>query len=272
MATKARKKKASPGRRPVLLAVGTVKGLFLLRGDSSRRSFRLEGPHFPGHAVYAAAYDSRSARHRLWAGIQSMHWGAELVASDDFGRTWKRSETPLVRFPDSSGSSLKNIWQIAPGRDEEPGVLYCGVEPAALFVSRDAGSSWALNEGLWNHPHRARWTPGFGGLCLHTDPDRSGQQLPADGGDLAGGVYRSDDGGVSWRTGHKGVRADFLPDKHPEFGQCVHKIAHNASRPERLYLQNHWGLYRSDDAGDSWRDIANGVPSDFGFCMARSPA
>jgi hypothetical protein len=265
------KRGAAPGRQGVLLAVGTVKGLFLLKSNAGRRGFELSGPHFPGHGVYAAAYDSRAGRHRLWAGIQSMHWGAELVASDDFGASWIRSETPLVKFPESSGASLQNIWQIAPGRTEEPGVLYCGVQPAALFVSRDAGASWSLNEGLWNHPHRAKWQPGFGGLCLHTvlpDPGNSAHMTVAIS---TGGVYRTDDGGASWRTSHKGVRAQFLPDPHPEFGQCVHKVAHSPNKPERLYLQNHWGLYRSDDAGTSWRDVANGVPSDFGFSMAVHP-
>jgi hypothetical protein len=258
-------------RGGVLLAAGTVKGLFFLSSGPGRRGWELSGPHFPGLGVYAVAYDSRSGRRRLWAGIQSMHWGAELVWSDDFGRTWARPETPLVRFPESSGASLQNIWQIAPGHENEPAVLYCGVAPAALFVSRDAGSSWALNEGLWNHPHRARWMPGGGGLCLHTilsDPATRGRLMVAIS---TAGVYRSEDGGTSWQASNRGVRADFLPDKHPEFGQCVHKIAHNSSRPERLYLQNHWGLYASDDAGLSWRDIASGVPSDFGFCMAVHP-
>ncbi|HEV2063434.1 MAG TPA: exo-alpha-sialidase [Thermoanaerobaculia bacterium] len=264
-------RKASMRRGGVLLAAGTVKGLFFLSSGPGRRGWDLSGPHFPGLGVYAVAYDSRSGRHRLWAGIQSMHWGAELVWTDDFGQTWTRPATPLVRFPESSGASLQNIWQIAPGPEDEPGVLYCGVAPAALFVSRDAGASWALNEGLWTHPHRARWTPGFGGLCLHTilpDPSTRGRLTVAIS---TGGVYRSQDGGASWQVSNRGVRADFLPNKHPEFGQCVHKIAHNSSRPERLYLQNHWGLYVSDDAGLSWRDIARGVPSDFGFCMAVHP-
>jgi hypothetical protein len=259
------------GAGDVLVVVGTVKGLFLLRSDSRRRHFDLGGPHFAGRAVYAAAWDDRAGRRRLWAAPSSMHWGAELAFSDDFGRTWTCPEKPLLRFPESAGAALENIWQIAPGREDEPAVLYCGVAPAALFESRDGGVTWALNEGLWRHPHRARWTPGFGGLCLHTilpDPAASGRLTVAVS---TGGVYRSDDGGASWQVKNSGVRAEFLPDKHPEFGQCVHKVARHPARPERLYLQNHWGLYRSDDAGDSWHDIARGVPSDFGFCMAVHP-
>ena len=254
-----------------LLMVGTVKGAFLLASDPSRRRWRTGGPFSPGLSVYAMAYDGRAGRHRVWAAPQSMHFGAELVASDDFGRTWERSETPKVRFAETTGASLANIWQITPGREEEPERLYCGVEPAALFESRDAGDTWALNEGLWNHPHRPRWAPGGGGLCLHSIlPD------PADARRVTvaistGGVYRTDDGGQSWAVKNRGVRAEFLPDKYPEFGQCVHKIVSHPSRPARLFLQNHFGLYRSDDGADSWRDIANGVPSDFGFCMAVHP-
>jgi photosystem II stability/assembly factor-like uncharacterized protein len=146
------------------------------------------------------------------------------------------------------------------------------VEPAALFESRDEGTTWSLVRGLWDHPHRAQWQPGGGGLCLHTvecDPSRPGRVHVAIS---TGGVYRTDDGGATWRTAHRGVRAEFLPDKHPEFGQCVHKVGRCAGRPDRLYLQNHWGLYRSDDAGDSWQDVANGVPSDFGFGLAVHPS
>jgi photosystem II stability/assembly factor-like uncharacterized protein len=255
----------------VLLLVGTMKGLFLLRSSPSRGRWDATGPFFPGASVYGAAYDGRGGRHRIWAGPSSMHFGAELAWTDDFGKTWSRPETPLVRFPEESGASLKNIWQIAPGRAEEPDSLYCGVEPSALFESRDAGKTWNLNAGLWNHPHRAKWMPGGGGLCLHTvliDPSRPGRFTVASS---TGGAYRSDDGGRSWQVKNRGVRAEFLPDPYPEFGQCVHKIAQHAGRPGRLFLQNHWGLYRSDDAADTWQDIANGVPSDFGFCMGVHP-
>jgi photosystem II stability/assembly factor-like uncharacterized protein len=126
-------------------------------------------------------------------------------------------------------------------------------------------------EGLLSHEHRPRWMPGGGGLCLHTivlDPDDPGRMAIAIS---TAGVYRTDDGGRSWQPRNRGVRAVFLPDPQPEFGQCVHKVVNHPSRPERLFLQNHWGLYRSDDWGDSWTDIANGVPSDFGFAMEMHP-
>jgi len=255
----------------VLLLVGTMKGLFLFRSGETRKRWEMGGPHFPGLAVYASAYDGRQGRRRLWAAPQSMHWGAELVSSDDFGRRWDQPEVPRLKFPETAGTSLANIWQIAPGPPEESDTLYCGVQTAALFESKDAGKTWALNEGLWNHPHRAKWTPGGGGLCLHTilpDPAGRGRLTVAVS---TGGVYRSEDRGRTWTSRNTGVRAEYLPDRYPEFGQCVHKIVHHASRPDRVFLQNHWGLYRSDDGGDSWKDIARGVPSDFGFCMAIHP-
>jgi len=261
----------SPKGGDALVMVGTMKGAFLFRSNASRARWERGGPYFPGQAVYAMAYDGRAGRGRLWAAPESFHFGAVMRSSDDFGKTWSKEEEGSIRFPEDTGASLKRVWQIAPARAEEPDVLYAGVEPAALFESRDRGKKWSLVRGLWDHPHRPQWQPGGGGMCLHTvlpDPSRRERIHVAIS---TGGVYRTDDGGRSWRTAHKGVRAQFLPDKHPEFGQCVHKIARHPSRPDRLYLQNHWGLYRTDDAGESWKDVANGVPSDFGFGMAVHP-
>ena len=261
----------TPSAGDVLLLVGTMKGAFVLRADPARRRWDVGGPYFPGSAVYAMAYDSRAGRRRLWAGPNSMHWGGLLRSSDDFGKTWTNPEAANVKFPEGTGVALKQIWQIAPGREGEPDTLYCGVEPAAVFVSRDAGETWTLNDGLWNHPHRPRWEPGGGGLCLHTillDPADANRIRVAIS---TGGMYVTEDGGASWRASNTGVRAEFLPDKHPEFGQCVHKVAQAKQQPERMFLQNHWGLYRSDDRGESWTDIANGVPSDFGFGLGIHP-
>jgi len=254
-----------------LLLVGTMKGAFVLRSDKSRKKWKIEGPHFRGEAVYALLHDTRGDRPRTFAATNSMHWGPTLRTSNDNGATWSQPGPQTVRFPADSGRALTQIWQIVPGRRTD--VFYCGVEPAALFESRDGGESWQPNQGLLNHEHQPKWQPGGGGLCLHTivlDPDNPRRMLIAMS---TGGVYRSEDGGKSWRARNSGVRAQFLPEeqRYPEFGQCVHKVVHHPSRPGRLFLQNHWGLYRSDDWGDSWTDIANGVPSDFGFAMQMHP-
>ena len=262
----------NPNAGDALVLVGTTKGAFVLRADARRVTWDIGGPYFPGHAVYALAYDSRDGRHRLWAGPNSMHWGGMLHSSDDFGKTWTNPVVANVKFPQGTDATLKQIWQIVPGRASEPDTLYCGVEPAALFVSRDGGETWSLVEGLWNHPQRPQWQPGGGGLCLHTillDPERDGTIRVAIS---TGGMYVTEDGGANWRPSNNGVRAQFLPDKYPEFGQCVHKVVQSKRRPSRMFLQNHWGLYRSDDRGETWTDIANGVPSDFGFPIALHPA
>jgi photosystem II stability/assembly factor-like uncharacterized protein len=264
-------RKLAPKKGDVLVLVGTTKGAFLLRSNGARSRWDVGGPHFPGQQIYALALDQRGGRQRLMAGGSSDHFGPVLHLSDDFGAHWTYPERAPVRFPEDTGATLKRIWQIVPGRPEESTTCYCGVEPAALFESRDAGESWSLVRGLWDHPHRPQWQPGGGGLCLHTivpDPSRRNRMLVAIS---TGGVYRTEDAGRTWQARNQGVRAEFLPDKHPEFGQCVHKVVQHPRAPDRLFLQNHWGLYRSDDAGDSWRDIANGVPSDFGFAMTIHP-
>jgi serine/threonine protein kinase len=255
----------------VLLLLGTTKGAFLVRSKADRKHWDVAGPYFHGQAVYSLAYDNRNGRHRLWAATGSPLWGTYLRSSDDFGKTWTNPLEANLRFPAESGLSLKNIWKIALGPPEAPDRLYCGVEPAALFESHDAGESWSLVRGLFDHPHRPRWMPGLGGLCLHTillhptDPGRMHVGISA------GGVYRTEDSGRTWQARNRGIRVTFLPERFPEFGQCVHKIVRHPNRPERLFLQNHWGLYRSDDGADTWQDIAHGLPSDFGFAMATHP-
>jgi photosystem II stability/assembly factor-like uncharacterized protein len=255
----------------VIVLVGTMKGAFVLRSNGARKKWEVGGPYSVGSPVYAMAFDQRQGRHRLWWAQQSFRWGTVLCSSDDYGKTITEPETYSIKFPEESKLALKNIWQIRVGRDEEPDTLYCGVEPACLFISRDAGKTWSPVEGLLNHPHRPKWQPGGGGLCLHTilpdpvDPKRMFIAIST------GGAYRTDDGGATWQARNEGVRAEFLPEKYPEFGQCVHKIVQHKAEPRRLFLQNHWGLYRSDDGGNSWKDIANGVPSDFGFCLAIHP-
>ncbi|MCQ6554811.1 exo-alpha-sialidase [Streptomyces sp. C10-9-1] len=252
----------------VLLAVGTRKGLFT--GRRTKGSWTFEGPHFNAQAVYSIGVDTRSAVPRLLVGGDSSHWGPSVFHSDDLGRTWSEPERPAVRFPKDTGASLERVWQLHPAA-AEPGVVYAGTEPAALFRSEDRGESFALVRPLWEHPTRSDWVPGGGGEALHTvltDP------RDADAVTVAvstAGVFRSRDRGASWEPSNRGVSAVFLPDPAPEFGQCVHKIARDAGDLDRLYLQNHWGVYRSDDAGATWTDIGGGLPSDFGFAVAGHP-
>jgi photosystem II stability/assembly factor-like uncharacterized protein len=254
----------------VLILVGTMKGAFLFRSDAKRKRWEAGGPYSIGCPVYTMAYDGRDGRHRLWWSQQSFRWGTSLLSSDDFGKTVTEPTTYSIKFSEESGLTLKNIWQLHLPAGE-PDTIYCGVEPSSLFVSRDAGQSWSPVRGLLEHPHRPKWTPGGGGMCLHSivahPTDRQRMTIAMS----TGGVYRTRDGGATWQARNQGIRAEFLPEKYPEFGQCVHKIVSHPANPERLYLQNHWGLYRSDDGGDTWRDIARGVPSDFGFAMAGHP-
>jgi photosystem II stability/assembly factor-like uncharacterized protein len=262
---------ANPG--DVLVFVGTMKGAFILKSSKDRNEWTTGGPYFPGRAIYAFIHDQRNGRNRIWTAVNSPFWGSYLSSSEDFGRSWTEPEAYSVKFPDESEAALKQIWQLAEGHSSEPDTLFCGVEPAALFRSDDAGASWSLVKGLYDHPHRPQWQPGGGGLCLHTvlqDPSNKDRMHIAIS---TGGVYRTDDGGGSWQPRNVGVRAQFLPpeSRYPEFGQCVHKIVSHPSDPNRLFLQNHWGLYRSDDGADSWTDIANGVPSDFGFALEADP-
>jgi photosystem II stability/assembly factor-like uncharacterized protein len=255
----------------ILVTVGTMKGAWLFAGDPERGKWRWSGPHFRGEQVYSIRFDGRGGRRRLLAGTEHGHWGAVVRCSDDLGRSWSEPAEGNLRFPEGTDAALARVWQLQPAGDDRPGTVWAGVEPAALFRSDDGGETFELVQGLWDHPHRPRWEPGGGGLCLHTvlpdpaDPERMWIAIST------GGVYRTEDGGRSWQARNDGVRAVFLPDKYPEFGQCVHKVALAGGRPDRLYLQNHWGLYRSDDGADHWEDMANGVPSDFGFPMVAHP-
>jgi photosystem II stability/assembly factor-like uncharacterized protein len=255
-----------------LLLVGTMKGAFLFRGDAKRESWEEAGPYFPGRSVYALMYDGRNGGQKLWAAVNSPYWGSFLSSSNDFGMTWSEPESYNIKFPEGSDVSLKQVWQIVPD-PHEADTLYCGVEPAALFKSTDGGETWSLNRGLFDHPHRPQWMPGGGGLCLHTilpDPSSAKRMFVAIS---TGGVYRTDDGGENWQPRNKGICARFMPpdQQYPEWGQCVHKVVSHPSNPDRMFLQHHWGVYRSDDAGDSWLDIGKGLPSDFGFALEIDP-
>ena len=245
--------------------VGTKKGAFVFRSDRSRKRWKVSGPHFKGNEIYHVAYDKRSGN--MLASVISNHWGPTVAISKDLGETWTESKNP-PKFPKGSGLSVQRVWHIEPGRPDEDGVVYAGVAPACLFRSDDGGRSWEINEALLNHKTRKKWTPGAGGLCLHTillDPRKPKRMHIAIS---AVGTLRTDDSGRTWKFQNKNVLADFQPDKYPEYGQCVHKLARNPSRPDVIYHQNHCGVYRSDDAGDNWVDVRNNLPSRFGFPVA----
>jgi hypothetical protein len=252
----------------VVLAIGTKKGLWLATSDDSRARWGVTGPHHPMNDVYAVGFDTRRETPRLYAGITSEHYGPSLAYSDDLGKTWQEPDHAPIAFPADTDTALGRVWQFAFG---PPDVVYAGVEPSALFRSTDGGESFELVRGLWDHPHRPEWSPGFGGQAIHsivphpTDPARVTVAMST------GGVYVTTDGGASWRARNVGIQAYRNPDPYPEFGQCVHKIAQHPDRPERFFAQNHHGVYRSDDGAESWQSIAEGLPADFGFPMVVHP-
>jgi photosystem II stability/assembly factor-like uncharacterized protein len=191
-----------------------------------------------------------------------------VFSSDDLGKTWQEHS---IGFPDGLDASVERVWQLVPGPERE--VVYAGTEPAAVFKSTDGGATFDLERALWDHPHRTEWGAGFGGQAFHTllpHPDDSESVTVALS---TGGVYQTRDGGASWEPRNHGIRAEFLPEgqQYPEFGQCVHKVTRHPSRPERMFLQNHGGVYRSDDEGGSWTSIAEGLPADFGFPIVVHP-
>ena len=243
----------------VRLLVGTKRGLFIFLSDEARASWRSSGPHLIGREVYHATYDAIT--NTIWAATDHPVWGAHLHTSSDNGETWQLLEN-APHYADERG--LKAIWFVEPRGHR----VYAGIEPAGLFVSDDAGESWQAVDSLNNHPTTRTWQAAGGGLALHSvivDPTNDQRIFCAVS---AGGVYRSDDGGQSWRALNRNVRADFQPEQFPEAGQCVHKLLQHPHQPDRLYQQNHCGTYRSDDAGETWIEITAGLPSDFGYALA----
>jgi len=253
----------SPGT--ILVQVGTKRGLFLLT-SRDRKTWEVEATALKGRRIFYATLDQRSG-HRLFAAENGDFFGSFLRYSDDFGLTWHEPEQG-IQFPEASQQKLNNIWVIEPGRANEPGTVYVGVDPASLWVSTDGGVHWELNAGLAEHPTRERWEPGAGGLCLHTiiaDPTNASRMWV---GISAVGCMRTDDGGQSWIFANKNTRAGFLPEKYPEFGQCIHRFVQHPAQPDVLYQQNHCGIYKSINAGDDWIDIQRDLPSEFGFPIA----
>jgi hypothetical protein len=249
------------------LLVGTKKGLFALEGDPAA-GFGVTARAFPGEPVENVVRDPRSGR--LVASVTSPFYGPKLWFADDPAGEWQQATG--VELPEGGDAALERIWTIVAGEAE--GLLYAGGDPGVLFESRDGGASWALNRGLWEHPTRAKWMAGGGGLCLHSiatwpgEPDKLAVAISA------AGVWLTEDGGASWHRGNTGLAPRYLPEGTPEdeIALCVHRLRRAAAHPERMFMQFHGGVYRSDDAGSSWTDIAPGLPSDFGFPLALDPA
>jgi photosystem II stability/assembly factor-like uncharacterized protein len=256
----------------VLLMIGTKKGLFVADAPTARRRFSLRGPFGPGVPVYSTLIDNRGAP-QLFASSCNPFFGMKVLRSTNLGRSFQETKSAPA-FPKDDGRALANIWALEAGAGKKD--LLCGVEPASLFRSHDRGDSWEMVPGISNHEHARKWQPGNGGLCLHTIL-RDGNRVHV--GISTGGHYLSEDGGSTFAASNKGIGAGFVPDPYPEFGQCVHKIARHPDAPGRLYIQNHggWedrpgiGVLRSDDHGRTWRSIADGLPSDFGFPIVVHP-
>ena len=248
------------------LLVGTKKGLFAYEGEPGGELTQVARA-FAGDPVDNAMRDPHSGR--VLAAVTSPFYGPKIFFADDPAGEWTQAEG--VALPKGEDAALARVWTIVAGED---GTLYAGADPGVLFESRDGGESWTINEGLWNEPSRPEWTPGGGGLCIHSivpwpgDPDRLALGISA------AGVWLTEDGGASWRRGNQGIVAGYVPEEaRAETNDlCIHAIKRAPQRPERLFMQFHGGVYRSDDGGESWTDIADGLPSDFAFPMAVDPA
>src|SRR3954452_12006534 len=248
------------------LLVGTKKGLFTLEGDPGS-AFAVSSRSFAGEPVEYAMRDPHSGRYL--ATMTSPFYGPKIFYADDPAGEWHQSAG--LALPEGGEQALERIWVIVP---DEDGTLYAGGDPGVLFASRDGGRSWELNRSLWEHPTRPQWRPGGGGLCLHSIVPTPGAPGRLALGISAVGVWLTEDGGETWRHGNKGIRPRYLPDDAPEdtITLCVHHMERAPARPERLFMQFHGGVYRSDDAGDTWTNIGEGLPSDFGFPLVIDPA
>ena len=259
----------------VRVLAGTRKGAFVLSADGQRRRWQIEGPFFAGWEVYHMK-GSPADPDRIYAAPSSGWFGQQLQRSDDGGRTWNpvgnqfayAGETGTHQWYDGTPHpwEFKRVWHLEPAA-ANPDTVYAGVEDAALFRCDDGGHAWRELPGLRRHSTGARWQPGAGGMCLHTilpDPGNPNRIYVAIS---AAGAFRTDDAGETWQPINHGLHSKFLPDPDAEIGHCVHRIALHPQRPETLFMQKHWDVMRSDNAGGNWRRISGNLPTDFGFVI-----
>lgn len=259
----------------VRVLVGTRKGAFILTADGARENWSVSGPHFPGWEVFHLK-GSPAEPNRIYASQTSGWFGQMVQRSDDGGVTWNAvgKDFTYEGVPGTHQShdgtphewKFKRVWHIEPSLTD-PDTLYAGIEDAAIFKSADGGNSWQELSGLRQHGSGPAWQPGAGGLCLHTillDPSNPARIFVAIS---AAGAFRTDDAGATWRPINRGLKSEYIPDPNAEIGHCVHHIAMHPSHPNRLFMQKHWDVMRSDDAGDNWHEISGNLPTDFGFVI-----
>ena len=259
----------------VRVLVGTRKGAFILTSDGKREAWDVKGPFFGGWEIYHLK-GSPVNPDRIYAS-QSNSWFGQLIQrSDDGGQTWEPVDNKFIyegvpgthQWYDGTPHpwEFKRVWHLEPSLTD-PDMVYAGAEDAALFMSRDGGKSWQELAGLRGHGSGAHWSPGAGGMCLHSillDPIRPDRIFIAIS---AAGAFRTDDGGTTWRPINRGLKSDYIPDPDAEVGHCVHHLAMHPTRPEVLFMQKHWDVMRSDDAGDTWHEVSGNLPTDFGFVI-----
>ncbi|HET9781010.1 MAG TPA: exo-alpha-sialidase [Candidatus Dormibacteraeota bacterium] len=259
----------------VRVLVGTRKGAFILSSDASRKKWTVDGPHFAGWEIYHLKASPVNPD-RIYASQTSGWFGQVMQRSNDGGKTWETAgnqfnyatETGPHKWYDGSDHpyEFKRVWHLEPSRTDAD-TVYAGVEDAALFKSEDGGTSWAELPGLRTHRTASTWAPGAGGLCLHSivlDPKDENRMFIAIS---AAGVFKTEDGGKTWKMANKGLKSNYIPDPDAEVGHCVHHIAMHPSRPDTLFMQKHWDVMRTDDGAESWREVSGNLPTDFGFVI-----
>jgi len=279
----------------VRVLAGTRKGAFILTSDGKRQNWEVSGPHFAGWEIYHMKGSPVDPK-RIYVSQTSGWFGQVIQRSDDGGKTWHQPGTPAGQEKDPSGQpkgesnkfvydaaaapltthqwydgtqkpwEFKRVWHLEPSLND-PDTVYSGIEDAAIFRTTDGAKNWNEMPGLRGHGTGPKWQPGAGGMCLHTiilDPKNPKRMYIAIS---AAGAFRTDDGGNTWKPINRGLRSQYIPDPNAEVGHCVHHVAMHKSRPDVLFMQKHWDVMRSDDAGDNWREVSGNLPTDFGFVI-----